>query len=543
MIQRIGKVVTMMSVQLKDIPAFVYIIGIVVLLGFAILYGGVLPRIKADSGKKERYRRGCKNGMIVTGVAFGVLPVVLPKYAQKYHVMHLNLFQQYEETGMLELVIANSIISFLVFFFLGILIAWRFEKKNYWFFLCGATGVVGAAVLESVRYFIKGGFLDSNVMLWGVAGCLAGGLLFRLWKFAFHERSPFRYFLRVVLILLLVIFLCGEGAFAAFHVMRIKGEEIKKENVSKVELNMPSTSVDETAAHMDDPDLVWHEGKAYRYNENLDIVLVMGIDQQDETIREEYQVSGKSGQADAIFLVVLDEDKNAMSLINMSRDTMTEIGIYDYKGNYMGQAENHLALAYAFGDGKASSCQYMADAVSNLFYGIPINGYVALNMQAVEKINDAVGGVEVAITEDIVDKFPLQQVGDMIKLNGAQAMEYIRSRDTAVMNSNSNRMERQKQYVLSLIGQAKAAVQQDPGLPVRMIQELSDQMVTNLELDHAVYLGMQALGMSINQGKIITLQGEAKQGEVYDEFYVDDDSLYELILQVFYNEEETGEKQ
>ncbi len=34
-----------------------------------------------------------------------------------------------------------------------------------------------------------------------------------------------------------------------------------------------------------------------------------------------------------------------------------------------------------FGDGKEKSCQYMVDAVSKLFYGIPINGYVAFNME------------------------------------------------------------------------------------------------------------------------------------------------------------------
>lgn len=70
---------------------------------------------------------------------------------------------------------------------------------------------------------------------------------------------------------------------------------------------------------------------------------------------------------------------------------MTPIKTFDYKGNYVGDAENHLGLAYAFGDGKETSCQYMVDAVSNLFYGIPINSYVALNMEAVEQLNDAVG--------------------------------------------------------------------------------------------------------------------------------------------------------
>lgn len=43
--------------------------------------------------------------------------------------------------------------------------------------------------------------------------------------------------------------------------------------------------------------------------------------------------------------------------------------------------------------------------------------------------------------------------------------------------------------------------------------------------------------MNFNEGNLTVLQGEAKAGKVYDEFYVDDDALYELILDTFYMEE------
>ena len=46
---------------------------------------------------------------------------------------------------------------------------------------------------------------------------------------------------------------------------------------------------------------------------------------------------------------------------------MTPIKMFDYKGEYLGKEISHLGLAYAFGDGKQTSCQYMVDAVSNLF--------------------------------------------------------------------------------------------------------------------------------------------------------------------------------
>ena len=42
--------------------------------------------------------------------------------------------------------------------------------------------------------------------------------------------------------------------------------------------------------------------------------------------------------------------------------------------------------------------------------------------------------------------------------------------------------------------------------------------------------------MQFGEGNLIMLQGEAKAGKVYDEFYVDDAKLYELILNTFYTE-------
>lgn len=106
-------------------------------------------------------------------------------------------------------------------------------------------------------------------------------------------------------------------------------------------------------------------------------------------------------------------------MIAISRDTMTEIATYDVKGNYIGDSVNHLGLAYAFGNGKDTSCEYMVHAVSKLFYGIPINGYAAFNMETISKLNDAVGGVTVTVPEgeDLSKKL---KAGTAVTLKGSR---------------------------------------------------------------------------------------------------------------------------
>ena len=66
-------------------------------------------------------------------------------------------------------------------------------------------------------------------------------------------------------------------------------------------------------------------------------------------------------------------------------------------------------------------------------------------------------------------------------------------------------------------------------------------MVTNIDLNDAVYLATKGLSMSFSEDDIVTLQADAQRGTVYDEMYVDDQGLYELILNTFYNEVSAGE--
>ena len=100
----------------------------------------------------------------------------------------------------------------------------------------------------------------------------------------------------------------------------------------------------ENRIQTDDSGLIWYNGKAYQYNENVITILVMGIDQNSEEIQQIEGISGESGQADSIFLLVMDESKNKVRIIGMSRDTMTPIKTFDYKGNYVGDAEIILDL-------------------------------------------------------------------------------------------------------------------------------------------------------------------------------------------------------
>ena len=62
-------------------------------------------------------------------------------------------------------------------------------------------------------------------------------------------------------------------------------------------------------------------------------------------------------------------------------------------------------------------------------------------------------------------------------------------------------------------------------------------MVTDISVSEAVYLATQAVSYTFARENLYSLRGEIRMGEQFEEFYPDETALYELILQVFYEEE------
>lgn len=267
-----------------------------------------------------------------------------------------------------------------------------------------------------------------------------------------------------------------------------------------------------------------YQGKTYAYQEDVMTFLCMGIDKTGEAKASEDLHRG--GQADALFLAVMDPGEKQISVIGINRDTMAELFVYDEEGNYLGREIGQIALQHAYGDGMEESCERTVEAVSNLFYGIPIHGYFAMNMDVIIPLNDAVGGVDVVIGEG----------DEKVHLEGQEAYSFVRNRDMYAPHSAEQRLKRQKQYLEAFARQAKKAVAQDLTLPAKLYTEILPYMVTDISASEAVYLATQAVSYTFGQDNLYSLEGEIRMGEQFEEFYPDETALYELILQVFYEE-------
>lgn len=339
---------------------------------------------------------------------------------------------------------------------------------------------------------------------------------------------------------------------AAVGIMRIIGRERLLASAGSA---APDMTTDETIDSIDDimnrqtKEGLWqegwlqYEGRIYEYNDDIMTFLIMGIDKNGEV--ENSQDATDGGQADALFLVVADRRKKEIRLVGINRDTMVNINAYGAYGEGMdGSAKAQIAVQHGFGDGRELSCELTRDAVSELFFNLPIHGYAAVNMDAIPIINDAVGGVTLEVIEDIdTDKYgksigKVWHEGEEIHLQGMEAYYYIRWRDREKFESARLRLARQKQYLEAFMEKARSETKKNITLPVRLYGDLSKYMVTDISADETAYLAGELIGYTMDPQGIYTLSGETIKGDTYEEFYPDEEALKALMIAVFYREVE-----
>ncbi len=400
-------------------------------------------------------------------------------------------------------------------------------------------------MIETFQLAFCLGCFDLNDLFFNVIGGLFGYGIRSLWRWILVRGGKLKAVFKILAITCCCIFILCIALFLTYHILRVRGVEVSRINISSIQNQMATKEEQEVsipAEFMNDPNIIWYKGKPYKYNDSITTILGMGIDQKSEQIEEYSGVSGQSGQADAIFLIVLDSQRHEVELVNLSRDIMCAIKTFDFKGNYLGESMNHLGLVYCFGDGKHTSCQYVVDAVSNLLYGMPIHAYFALNMEGINKINDTIGGVTVVVPEDLTEADEDLVKGTTVTLKGKQASYFLAWRNTTISHSNNLRMERQKIYIRNFATQAMSAIKGDILLPVKLYNSLQNEMVTNISLEQMTHYATEALSLPLDEYEITTLKGEVREGTVYDEMYLDEDALYEFVINTFYVEVPVGEE-
>lgn len=197
--------------------------------------------------------------------------------------------------------------------------------------------------------------------------------------------------------------------------------------------------------------------------------------------------NGTDGRSDAMKVLSLDTKRNIAKVTSFQRDTLIYI-----PGDI--QDCDKLNHPYAYGGAK------LAMQTINYNFDLDLTRYVSFNFDAIEKIIDAIGGIELEIlskevsymngyissSENKITSAGLQH------LNGAQAMGYMRIR---YADSDYVRMDRQTNVMKAIFTQLKSISYTQL---LNLLNECLPYVETNLTKDEIISLGMDALKVDLS---------------------------------------------
>lgn len=349
--------------------------------------------------------------------------------------------------------------------------------------------------------------------------------------------------LAVVLVIGLIgiyFYKSGEIALKASSATQTPVMEVEMEEVQRIRTAYEN-KVQETLLWQDN--WVTYGDDVYEYNQDCLNFIVMGIDRSGELEKETKLSDWSAGQADAIFLLSLDNRNKKVSVIGIPRNSMIHVDIYNEQEECIDTIYNQICLQYGYAGGGELGLQKMKDGVSELMFNLPIHGACAVSYDAIGVVADRLGGIEVTISEDMTSLQKSYAVGSEVLLTGKNIIPYLRYRDNAKLGSPTTRLTRQKDFLKIAMAKAIQEIKEKPAIVSEIYQAIIPYMNTDITLDKAVYLAAEALEYSITDSSFYQLTGTDKQvdfenakkaEDFYDDYYLDEENLKDTVIKVFY---------
>ncbi len=273
-------------------------------------------------------------------------------------------------------------------------------------------------------------------------------------------------------------------------------------------------------------------GNIYSYYHDFETYLIMGTDKTGADSKV-YQGS----MSDFLMLVIVDKTDNNYSFLPINRDTMSEVRLIQDDGTGAATAELQLCTAHWYGGNAGQSCANTVESISKLFGGLKIDGYYAIPMDEIPKLNHSVGGVTVTLLEDFQDIDRQMKKGETLALSDEQAYHYIHDRYGVGDEKNTSRMKRQQQYMEAFFSKAKEKTKSDKAYVSQLFRNFEQTATTNLTAKKIS--GLTNRLIKGTQKGFFEIQGTSKIGKAlgdgidHAEFYPDKESIIDVMTKIY----------
>ncbi len=183
-------------------------------------------------------------------------------------------------------------------------------------------------------------------------------------------------------------------------------------------------------------------------------ILVMGSDARDCDGCNIDNLTGMGERSDTTILLHLSADRTRAYGISIPRDSMVDRPTCKTEDGEDIPGGQHVMWNEAFSVGGPACTMRQFEQLS----GVRLDHFVVVNFEGFKDMVDAIGGVEVCIPEAIVDpSHGINLPAGTRKLEGMQALNYVRERYVVGNGSDIGRMKRQQAFIASMAHQVVSA--------------------------------------------------------------------------------------
>ncbi len=239
-------------------------------------------------------------------------------------------------------------------------------------------------------------------------------------------------------------------------------------------------------------------------------LLLIGVDTDNSAL---------TGRSDTMVLAQLDPGNGRVRLVSFMRDLYVEIP---------GRGHNRLNAAYAYG-----GSDLLIRTLENSF-GVRADGYLAVNFSLMSELVDAIGGIEIEVTDRELDSLnaildyanrqqrrprdsdKLAPGAGLRSLSGPQTLAYARIRK---MDSDYQRVIRQQQVLGAIL---KRMLALDFASLSQVLTRFIPEVKTDLSIAQALSLLGDLLLLSSAQveGLRVPVGGSAKSRIIRGAYYI-----------------------
>ncbi len=274
--------------------------------------------------------------------------------------------------------------------------------------------------------------------------------------------------------------------------------------------------------------------RTYLFSHPVKTYLLMGTDASgnEDGIGDDYQ----GAMADTLILIMVDDEEKSYGLLQLNRDTITDVPILLHDGTSYASAEEQLCTAHWYGKDRKASCENTVQAVSNMLGGLPIDGYYCLQMGAMPLLNEAVDGVTITFPEDLTEIDPAMKKGATLTLTNAQAEALLHTRMGLKDDRNSERMNRQKLFMDGFMDKMKEKAV-DTNFTIALYDRLHPYATEDININELSQM-LKDIKNYTNKGAF-TIDGTSElgeklgDGEQHWEFYMDEGSLDSIMCGLY----------